>query len=267
MLCVFQDHHHILNADKSCITSFELFLIVNEAVMRFCKSFVKVICFRFTFGLTIWLHFLIKSFNQMNKTKDTTEEKILNAAKEVFMKYGLYGARMQDIADTAKINKALLHYYFRSKEKLFDHVFSSALHKYFEQIDVFSDSSLPIKARLFKYIDNIFAFLEEYPQMSMFIIKEISINPDLFKEKIDAIKNKKGISCIKILDEEIELGNIKKIDTALFWINMHSLCSYPFLAAPLFKHTLKVHHKDWQDYNPAKIKQSVKQFIEKTLGI
>ena len=113
-----------------------------------------------------------------------TEEKILNAAKEVFMKYGLYGARMQDIADTAGINKALLHYYFRNKEKLFDKVFEGALQKYFQQMDVFSDSSLPIKERVFNYVDNIIAFLSEYPQMSMFIIKEISINPELFKEKV-----------------------------------------------------------------------------------
>ena len=51
-----------------------------------------------------------------------TEERILEAAKTVFMRDGLYGARMQDIADTAGINKALLHYYFRNKEKLFDQV-------------------------------------------------------------------------------------------------------------------------------------------------
>ena len=63
----------------------------------------------------------------MGLKDSTTEEKVLEAAKEVFMKYGLYGARMQDIADTAGINKALLHYYFRSKEKLFDAVFDGAL--------------------------------------------------------------------------------------------------------------------------------------------
>ena len=129
----------------------------------------------------------------MSKLKaQPTEDKILEAAKEVFMKYGLYGARMQDIADTAGINKALLHYYFRSKEKLFDKIFEGALVKYFQQMDVLSDSSLPIKQRVFKYIDNIIDFYAEYPQMSMFIIKEISINPEIFKEKVSVAKNKKG---------------------------------------------------------------------------
>ncbi|MGZ6540298.1 MAG: TetR/AcrR family transcriptional regulator, partial [Bacteroidia bacterium] len=68
-------------------------------------------------------------------TDTSTEGKILEAAKEVFMKYGLYGARMQDIADTAGINKALLHYYFRNKEKLFDKIFENALGRFFEHMD------------------------------------------------------------------------------------------------------------------------------------
>src|ERR1039458_1693766 len=116
----------------------------------------------------------------MSKFKPTSEERILDAAKVVFMKFGLYGARMQDIADSAGINKALLHYYFRSKEKLFDKVFSGALSKYFQQMEVISDSSQPILQRLYKYIDNIFSFFAEYPQMTMFIIKEIGLNPALF---------------------------------------------------------------------------------------
>ncbi len=201
----------------------------------------------------------------MAKSKDTTEEKILNAAKEVFMKYGLYGSRMHDIADTAGINKALLHYYFRSKEKLFDTVFSGALHKYLQQMDAFLDSSLPIRQRLNNYVDNVFSFLEEYPQMPVFIIKEVSINPELFRDRVDVLKKDKGISIIQVLEKEIELGTIRKMDTALFLINLHSLCSYPFLAAPIFKHVLKANHKNWEEYSPAKIKQSVKQFIERTL--
>jgi AcrR family transcriptional regulator len=200
-------------------------------------------------------------------TNQTTEVKILEAAKEVFMKFGLYGARMQDIADTAGINKALLHYYFRNKEKLFDKVFQAALEKYFQQLDVFSDASLPIKERVFKYIDNIIAFLSDYPQMSIFIIKEISINPELFKEKVQAIKNAKAVRLIQVLEDEIVAGKLKKIDTVMFMINLQSLCSYPFMAAPLFKHVLKSHGKDWnRDFSPEKLKQSVQKFVEFTFA-
>jgi TetR/AcrR family transcriptional regulator len=135
----------------------------------------------------------------MTLKDSNTEEKILEAAKTAFMTHGLYGARMQDIANNAGINKALLHYYFRSKEKLFDHIFEGALSKYFEQMQVFSDTSLPIEERLYRYIDNVIDFLSEYPQMAMFIIKEISTNPEVFHEKVKLIKREKGVSLLALL--------------------------------------------------------------------
>jgi AcrR family transcriptional regulator len=67
----------------------------------------------------------------MVKKALTTEEKILEAAKKVFHRKGFEGARMQEIADEAGINKALLHYYFRTKENLFDDVFKAAFREIF----------------------------------------------------------------------------------------------------------------------------------------
>lgn len=203
----------------------------------------------------------------MKQLKDiSTEEKILEAAKDVFMKYGLYGARMQDIADTAKINKALLHYYFRSKEKLFDKVFEGALSKYFEVMEVFANENLPIKKRIFMYVDGIIDFYSEYPQMSMFIIKEIGNNPELIRQKIQEAKKNRTIRMIHVLEEGIKNGEIRKFDTALFLINLQSLCSFPFLASPMFKHSLKAQGKDWdKDFSTDKLKQSVKLFVENSL--
>ena len=202
----------------------------------------------------------------MEQLNPTSEEKILEAAKEVFMKYGLYGARMQEIADTAGINKALLHYYFRSKEKLFDRIFENALHKYFESINVFTDSNSPVIEQVFKYVENSIDFYAEYPQISMFIIKEITINPELFRKKVQAIKKGKNIQMIEALEKAISKGEIKKIDTTLFFMNLQSLCSYPFIAKPIFKHSLKANNKDYdKDFSTWKLKISVKTFIEISL--
>jgi AcrR family transcriptional regulator len=203
----------------------------------------------------------------MKQLKDnSTEEKILDAAKEVFMKYGLYGARMQDIADTAGINKALLHYYFRNKEKLFDKIFENALSRFFEQSQIFENSDQPVKERIFHYVSNVIDFYAEYPQMSMFIIKEIGNNPDLFRQKVMAAKKNKSLRIITTLEEAIKRGEICKIDTAMFMINLQSLCSFPFLASPIFKHSLKSYGKDWNiDFSPEKLKQTVYTFIENSL--
>ncbi len=58
-----------------------------------------------------------------------TEDQIIEAAHKVFQEEGYAGARMQKIADTANINKGLLHYYFKSKDKLFFTIFSTAVEK------------------------------------------------------------------------------------------------------------------------------------------
>lgn len=203
----------------------------------------------------------------MKKLKDSsTEEKILEAAKTVFMKYGLYGARMQDIADTAGINKALLHYYFRNKDKLFDKVFEGALQKYFQQMEIFSDTNMGLQERIFIYIDNIIDFLSEYPQMSMFIIKEVSINQELFREKVIALKKDKGSKLVKALEEAISREEIPPLDPIMFLINLHSLCSHPFIAAPLFRQIIRSNESDWKDPDNLKLKESVKKFVYNTLN-
>lgn len=196
-----------------------------------------------------------------------TEDRILDAAREVFMKHGLYGARMQDIADTAGINKALLHYYFRNKQKLFDHVFEGALSKYFEQMQVFSDASLPVLERVLLFVDKLIDFLSEYPQMSMFIIKELALHPEAFTEKVVRIKKGKGVSLIHLLQEGMKEGTIRQTDAFLFLMNLHSLCSYPFLADSMFRLIQKRNKLDWSDTGNEKLKTSVREFVVFKLSI
>ena len=84
-----------------------------------------------------------------NKKKDsTTEEKILAAAKKIFVQKGMAGARMQDIADEAGINKALLHYYFRNKEKLFEVIFLAAAERLFPRINRIFEADMPLFERI-----------------------------------------------------------------------------------------------------------------------
>lgn len=197
----------------------------------------------------------------MGEKDSNTESKILEAAKVVFMKYGLYGARMQDIADLAGINKALLHYYFRNKEKLFDAVFNGALEKYFDQMTVLGDTNLPLVERVCRYIDNIFLFFQEYPQMSMFIIKEISVEPELFREKVEHLKKGNGKLLIPALREAMDNGEIEQTDPLIFMINLHSLCAYPFLASPIFR---VISEKSGEPYDVdvlSRVKQSVQEFV------
>jgi len=195
------------------------------------------------------------------KLKDSkTEEVILDAAKVVFMEYGLYGARMQQIADRAGINKALLHYYFRNKERLFDRVFENALSRYFQNMEVLLDESLPIIDRVHSYADRFIDFLAEYPQMAIFLIKEVSLNQALFEEKVNRHKKEKA-SLILVLNHGIQRGEIQPVDAMMFFVNLVSLCTYPFVARPIFKVVAAKNGAPWDIEEHIALRESIHEFI------
>ena len=196
------------------------------------------------------------------KLKDSkTEEVILDAAKVVFMEYGLYGARMQQIADRAGINKALLHYYFRNKERLFDRVFENALSRYFQNMEVLLDESLPIIDRVHSYADRFIDFLAEYPQMAIFLIKEVSLNQALFEEKVKS-HIKENPSLIAVINQGIQREEIQIIDPMLFFVNLVSLCTYPFVARPIFKVVAAKNDALWGVEQEISFRSSVHEFIK-----
>lgn len=164
-----------------------------------------------------------------------TEEKILQAARDVFTTKGLDGARMQDIADTAGINKALLHYYFRSKDKLFQRVFLEKGEEMATMFENVVNTDMPIREKILKLIDHQFQKLQEEPMMSLFLITELNRNPD----KIFAISNKDVTKIhLKKLFDQIEQGKKdgtinKNVEAQNILIDIMSLLSFPRLSRPL----------------------------------
>ena len=84
----------------------------------------------------------------MDKKKQSTEDRILASAKKVFYQKGLKGARMQEIADDAEVNKAMLHYYYRSKEKLFDKVFEQSINRVTPVLLAVFAEEVPLKEKI-----------------------------------------------------------------------------------------------------------------------
>ncbi len=103
----------------------------------------------------------------MIKTREPdshTRDKIFRAASEIFEDKGYSGARMQEIADRAGINKALLHYYFRSKEQLFKAVYMVLQKKMFEKIISILREELPFKDKIKKFLDEHIEFMIKNPE-------------------------------------------------------------------------------------------------------
>ena len=160
-----------------------------------------------------------------------TRDKIFNAASEVFEEKGYAAARMQEIADRAGINKALLHYYFRSKEQLFQAVFKVLMKKMFEKIlAVFiKDISFEDKIRL--YYEEHINILNKNPHLPLFLLNEISHNPDLAKD-IQEIMNYGQIrdAVFRKHSKELKKYGIKKSDMPQLIISILSLAIFPYAA-------------------------------------
>lgn len=162
--------------------------------------------------------------------KDDTEKKILEAANAVFLRKGMDGARMQEIADEAGINKALLHYYFRSKDRLFDAVFKKVFMVFFPQIPEKMNEDIPFEDKIEWIVSNYIDFLDQNPFIPQFIITEINRKP----ERVQQLFNDGGLNPLTILSL---IGNLKILpfDPRHFILNFIGMIIFPYIGRPLFE--------------------------------
>ncbi|MEI6143171.1 MAG: TetR/AcrR family transcriptional regulator [Mariniphaga sp.] len=171
----------------------------------------------------------------MDKTlNSSTEEKIYEAARRVFVAKGMEGARMQEIADEAGMNKALLHYYYRSKENLFKAVFKDIFTKFFRKIGTALFSDAPVKEKLMVFIDEYVDLIQANPYVPQFIINEINRDPQMLK----SLMFESGIEPQKII--EIFVTNSKtdsfaNIDTRHIVVSIIGMLLFPLVARPLLQ--------------------------------
>lgn len=169
-------------------------------------------------------------------TEKNTEEQIIEAAKKIFTKKGLAGARMQDIADEAGINKAMLHYYYRSKDKLFEIVFNEAINKVMTSLNNILATQMPFPEKIKAIVENYITALMANPQLPLFVLHEITQNPEMF---IKELKSRVGFPNVKTFMVEIveagEKGIIRKISPVQLVMNIISMSVFPFVAKPLFQ--------------------------------
>lgn len=183
----------------------------------------------------------------MTKHKDNqTEEHILEAAKQVFQAKGMDGARMQEIADKASINKAMLHYYYRSKQLLFEAVFNKAFALLAPQLNAILNDDSALEDKIRSFTQNYISFMMKHPYLPNFIIQELNRNPKF----IESIKNNvafPNISKFKMqVEQEVEKGTIVSVNAEQLFINILSLNVFPFVASPLIKAFTNVDDKAYK---------------------
>jgi AcrR family transcriptional regulator len=197
------------------------------------------------------------------KIEKSTEEKILAAAKKVFISKGMSGARMQDIADEAGINKALLHYYFRNKEKLFEVIFLEAAQKLFPAINVVFESDIPLFQKLERFCEEYITVMSENPYLPLFVLNEINQDPETFLTKIWGKQNlPRPKKFLEQIEKEIKKGTIKRISPLQLLMNLISMTIFPFVAKSMFQFNLHLDELQYRTIMEQRKKEIPKFIID-----
>jgi TetR/AcrR family transcriptional regulator len=167
----------------------------------------------------------------MTESDKQTEERIFESATEVFVEKGMDGARMQDIADHAGINKALLHYYYRTKDHLFNAVFEKIAGKVFSKFAPVLDEKLSLEEKIrFFYREHI-AFMQKNPRLPAFVLNEMNRNPERIKNFIKNIDlNNLWQTLYNQHREELEKYNIREEIIPQLMVSLAALSVFPFAA-------------------------------------
>lgn len=192
--------------------------------------------------------------------QDSTEQKIFDAAHEIFTQKGMDGAKMQEIADKAGINKALLHYYYRSKEKLYEAVVKAVMAKALPTVRQVIESELPLEEKITRFIDFYIGLISKNTFIPLFIISEINKHPDHFFENVMPKQLPQPEIFFRQVQDEVAAGRIRPIDPRHLIIHIISLCIFPFLGKPLMRMLLGLSPEEMKKLLDQR-KQEVTSFV------
>lgn len=175
------------------------------------------------------------TMSEINQGREPdTELKILEAAGKVFMKKGRLGASMQDIADEAGINRTLLHYYFRNKDKLFNTVFEEVFQQLFPAVVGIMLSDRPLHERIRYFAETYAGLLKDKPYLPVFIIQELTLNP----QRMAGVLRETGIDPRQVLDgfgADLEAAGFRDVDPRHVFASILGMILFPYIARPLFQ--------------------------------
>lgn len=204
-----------------------------------------------------------------NHQRDT-EALILQAAEREFLEKGYSGAKTTAIAQAAGVTHAMLHYYFRTKEKLFEKIVADKMDKLKRvMFGVIGNPDLPLRERLKQGVEQHFDFIAENPHLPRFIFNELHEHP----ERIDQVKNSiasiaaKAITTLQNeIDQKAAKGECNQLDARMLMLDIASLNLFPFIAAPLISSSFGKLFEGREEFLEMRKKENVRTVLGK-LGL
>jgi TetR/AcrR family transcriptional regulator len=199
---------------------------------------------------------MVKSRTSTPPRDRDTEQRILDAANTVFIRRGTAGARMQEIAEEAGVNKALLHYYFRNKSRLGEAVFRRVAAGMFARLASILGGDADIETKVRQIVDVYFTQLSKVPYVPGYVLGELNQHPDRAPQLLDIVRqlrtNPDAPDFIGILSKQLgraaREGTIRPIPAEQFLVNLVSLCVFPFAARPMVAAVLQLDERGYERF-------------------
>ena len=154
---------------------------------------------------------------------------------------------MDGIAKTAGVNKALLNYYYRSKEKMFQQIFEEDFGQFLFGVMKLLDGGLPLDVKIYKVVDMYTKMLGKNPDLPLFILSEIRENPDRLVHIISQDRENPFENLEEQLEQEFAKGRIKRTSVPMFLMNLLSLTVFPFLVKPVLSRVFQMDEESFQN--------------------
>ena len=190
----------------------------------------------------------------------TTARRIVATAEQIFSEQGLAGARMDEIARAAKVNKALLYYYFRSKEELYRFVLETLLSQLRERVGPQSAGPVSPSKRLAALIDNFFDFVQRHPNYPRLIQREMMGRGANVEWIVSEYYRPLHFQMVSLIEEGISAGEFRQVDARNTAFSVISLMVFYFAAAPVLGSMLG--HDPLQPREVARRRKAVHDLLE-----
>ena len=204
------------------------------------------------------------------KTETNTEQLILEAAEVEFLEKGYKSATTTAIANKAGVTNAMLHYYFRKKENLFQKVFQNKVHLAGDSRYQQLNDDLPFEELIRQFIEYHFDFLRQNPKLLHFVYNEVIVNKDNRHFLLDQVRPKvlNVLNCVeKLLAAEVAKGTIRPIKVYDLLFNIVSLNAMSFMVLPIIEDLTSMQSPEYLDNLVNERKESNVQFILNALRV
>jgi len=188
------------------------------------------------------------------------EDAILSAATQLVLEKGFKATSTTEIAKKVGCNQALVHYYYRTKDRLFDAIFEKKVKSFISTLIKVDNEDIPFKVKLTRMIESHFEAIMEDPKLPLFIFNEINSNPIRLKQlrdKLDELPDSLFIQMKTDLDAEIEVGNIRRITIYDLLLSIVSLNIMVFILEPMFKTITRISDEDFIKLRERRKKENV----------